>query len=804
MNKFDHQAIEKKWQSRWAETRAYQTPERPSHKQYVLDMFPYPSGAGLHVGHPLGYIGSDVYARMRRAQGHDVLHPMGWDSFGLPAENYAIKTGTPPAQTTEASIQRFRGQLSSLGLSYDWSRQLATHDPDYYRWTQWLFLKLYERDLAYQKEAPVNWCPKDQTVLANEQVIDGRCDRCGSEVTQRKLTQWFFRITEYADQLIDDLDGLDWPESTKLMQRNWIGRKEGVIIHHKVKDMDLVLDTFSAYPAWLFADTFIVIAPDHPVVAQLVDGTDYERSVAEFVDQSHTISQEDRLADRYEKKGIFTGRHVVDPLTGHELPIWLANFALLDFGTGIIRCSAHDPRDYDFAIKYTIPLREVVARTNDSEPMNAHGNQGVLVDSGLFTGRSINQALIDEMIHWFEKKQIGERHVTYRLRDWLVSRQRYWGAPIPIIHCPDCGAVPVPEGQLPVLLPTDVDFMPTGESPIARSKSFHQGVMCPKCSQPARRESDTLDTFVDSSWYFLRFTDPHNSNVAFDQSRVNQWLPVDTYVGGAEHTVLHLLYSRFITKALADMGYLAAREPFQMLRHQGMIIAEDGRKMSKSLGNVINPDDLQEKYGTDTLRAYEMFMGPFADSMPWSTRSMIGVRRWLDRVWQLQGKVASSQTDSAVVKAQTEQTVKKVTDDIEAFKFNTCISALMELSNALKSEPVISRSLFHRFLQLFAPFAPHLAEELFEATGGSGSIQVVPWPETDPALLAVERVTVAVQMNGKLRGTVEVAPDADEVTVMALAQSDEAIARSVTGQDLLKTIYIPGKVLNLVVKSRKT
>lgn len=801
MNKYDHQAIEKKWQQIWAEQGIYKTSDSPAKKFYCLDMFPYPSGVGLHVGHPRGYIGSDVYARLKRAQGYDVLHPMGWDSFGLPAENYAIKTGTPPAETTESNIRNFTRQLSSIGLSYDWDRELATHRPDYYRWTQWLFLKLYERDLAYQKEAPVNWCPKDQTVLANEQVIDGKCDRCGSEVIQRNLTQWFLRITRYADELIDALDTLDWPASTKTAQRNWIGRKEGVIVRHAVKDLDLTLETFSAFPAWLFADTFVVIAPDHPLVSELIAGTNAQQSVSDFLDEVHAISPEDRLADRYEKKGVFTGRFAVDPFTGVDMPIWLANFVLLDFGTGIIRCSAHDIRDYDFATKYDIPLREVVERIDPSQPVNAHDNQGVLQNSGPFTGRSIDDELIGDIKDWIEMQGFGRRHVTYRLRDWLVSRQRYWGAPIPIIHCQSCGAVPVPEDQLPVLLPTDVDFLPTGESPIERSASFHSGVTCPKCGELARRESDTLDTFVDSSWYFLRFTDSHNADAAFYSVKANQWMPVDTYVGGAEHTVLHLLYSRFVTKALADMGYVKAREPFQMLRHQGMIIAEDGRKMSKSLGNVINPDDLQEKHGTDSLRAYEMFMGPFAESMPWSTRSMVGVRRWLDKVWQLQRKVVTSHGDDQAIKAQLEQTVKKVTDDIEAFKFNTCISALMELTNSLKAESHISRSCFHRFLQLLAPFVPHITEELYELTGGDGTIQLLSWPTADESLLVVDVVTVAVQVNGKLRGTVELSPNATESKAVAQVKNDPVITKHLADQEITKVIYVPRKILNLVVKS---
>lgn len=801
MNRYDHRAIESKWQQEWASKGAYSTSERPKRKTYVLDMFPYPSGAGLHVGHPEGYTATDIVVRKLRAQGHDVLHPMGWDAFGLPAENYAIKTGTPPQETTTQSIARFRSQIQSFGFSYDWSREVNTSDPSYYRWTQWLFLLLYERGLAYQKEAPVNWCPEDQTVLANEQVIDGKCDRCGSAVIQRHLKQWFLKITDYADELVDALDALDWPEPIKAMQRNWIGRKQGVVIAHAVKDMDLSIDTFSAYPAWLFADTFIVLAPEHPAVRPLVAGTDAETEVSQFVEESASIAAADRTADRFEKKGVFTGRYALDPLRGIELPIWVANFALVDFGTGAIRCSAHDPRDYDFATKYAIPLNEVVARKLPHEPVNAHDNEGVLTNSGPFSGESISPKLVEKMVSWLEREGIARRETTYRLRDWLVSRQRYWGAPIPIVHCDKCGAVPVSKAELPVVLPTDVDFRPTGESPIARSTSFHAGVLCSRCGQPARRESDTMDTFVDSSWYFLRYADPHNASEPFAKSAVEAWLPVDLYVGGAEHAVLHLLYARFITKALADAGYLGIREPFAALRNQGLILGEDGQKMSKSKGNVINPDEIIEAHGADTLRVYEMFMGPFEDQKPWSTQSLIGIRRWLDRVWRLSDVVRPDATDTETAVLAVERAVKKVSNDIDAFKFNTAVSSLMIASNSLGDEVAISTKLFHRYLQLLAPFAPHLAQELYHQTGGDELIDFVPWPEPNSTLIRVQAARVPVQVDGKLRAVLHIDSSLDEVSVTELAKAEEGVKKHLEGREVVRTIYVPGKILNIISRN---
>ncbi len=803
---YDHKQIEAKWQQEWARTGAHRAPLESKKEQYILNMFPYPSGAGLHVGHPRGYVGTDVYARLKRAQGHDVLHPMGWDSFGLPAENYAIKTGTPPQETTTKSIDRFRTQFQMIGMSYDWDREIATSDPTYYRWTQWLFLKLYEHDLAYQKEAPVNWCPSCQTVLANEQVINGLCDRCQSEVIQRNLKQWFFRITKYTDELLEALNGLDWPERIKTIQRNWIGKKEGINIIYEVVDTKEAVTCFTTRPDTNFGATFVVLAPEHPFVQKIVSGelsTNEQVSVTDYVKKSLKKTERERQEEGRTKTGAFTGFSALNHLTNEAMPIWVSDFVLAGFGTGaVVGVPGHDKRDFEFAQAFDLPVRRVVvAPDGDTSEITqleqVQEDVGTMINSDFLDGLPIHQATV-KMMDYLEEKGWGERVTTYRLRDWLVSRQRYWGAPIPIIHCQTCGAVPAPEEQLPIMLPTDVDFRPTGESPIARSKSFHEGVTCPKCSLPARRESDTLDTFVDSSWYFLRFADPNNDREIFSHKSAQTWLPVDRYVGGVEHAVLHLLYARFITKAFTDIGLLEFREPFLSLRNQGFILAEDGRKMSKSLGNVVNPDDVIAEFGADTLRAYEMFMGPFTDTMPWSTRSMVGTRRWLDRVWNMHDRVETNCEDSDAAVRAVEQAVQKVTADIEAFHFNTAISTLMETSNLLQEQPSISRTLFCRYLQLLAPFAPHLASELWEKTGGEGTIEHALWPEADESKLISNTVTLVVQVNGKVRATLKVAKGLDETEALALAVADQRVVAHVGETRPAKVIYVQDKIINLV------
>jgi leucyl-tRNA synthetase len=796
MADYDHKQIEKKWQDEWLRSKIYTTNESlDKPKAYILDMFPYPSGSGLHVGHVEGYTATDIYSRFKRMQGFGVLHPMGWDAFGLPAENYAIKTGTPPRESTDKAIGNFTKQIKSLGLSYDWDRELGTHTPEYYRFTQWFFLFLFKNGLAEKRLAKVNWCSKDQTVLANEQTVSeegvkGVCFRCGTPVVQKELAQWFFKITDFADQLVDDLDTVDWPESTKTNQRNWIGRKEGVVVSHTVVDSDLTLDTFSAYPAWLFADSFIVIAPEHPLVTELTRGRPEEKEVGAFVAAVAKTTTEER-GDAKEKLGVFTGRYVEDPFRpGVRMPIWVANFAMMDFGTGIVRCSPHDERDFEFATKYGIPLRPVVG---DGEFVNAHDNVGVLNDSGPFTGRTITPELISEMVNWMEKEGIAKRKVTYRLRDWLVSRQRYWGAPIPIVYDPEGKPHAVPEEHLPWLLPTDVDYLPKGTAPLGTSKELLERTE-KIFGKGWRPEIDTMDTFVCSSWYFFRFVDPKNTNEFSSPEALKRWLPVDLYMGGAEHTVLHLMYARFFTKALQKHGFVSFGEPFLKLRHQGMILAEDGSKMSKSKGNVINPDDVVELYGADTIRLYEMFMGPIESMKPWNTKSIIGPRRFLDRVWRLLNKVSPTGESLGPV---IHQTVEKVTKDTASFGLNTAVSQMMICLNAFEEKQKVVQSEFETFLLVLAPYAPHITEELWEKLGHSASIHLEPWPTYDESKLVSDMVTVAIQVAGKTRGAVTVSRGAGEEEVLTAAHTVARIKAHLPVTPS-KTVFVKDRVLNVI------
>jgi|CXWL01.1.fsa_nt_gi leucyl-tRNA synthetase len=827
-NTYHHREIEKKWQKLWVTKKLFKAKEsdrRPKH--YILDMFPYPSGAGLHVGHPEGYTATDIISRYKRMKGFNVLHPMGWDAFGLPAENYAIKTKIHPEKSTLGNIKVFKRQIQELGFSYDWDREVATCLPDYYRWTQWFFSFLYREGLAYKKTALVNWCEGCQTVLANEQVINGQCDRCQHQVIQKELAQWFFKITDFLEDskqrgtvtsgLLNGLETIDWPESTKMGQRNWIGKKEGVIVHHQVEGMKLNLDTFSAFPAWLFADTFMVIAPEHPLVHELVKGTPEEKSVKAFIAESRKISVEDRNADRFEKKGVFTGRYALDPFNeGAKMPIWLANFALMDFGTGIIRCSAHDTRDHEFAQKYGLQMKEVVDRTDPNLPVDAHTNAGVLKDSGPFNGRSIDPQLIEEMLDWIQKKALGRRNVTYRLRDWLVSRQRYWGAPIPIVYDDKGNEYLIPDNELPVLLPKDVNFMPKGKSPLTSSKKFHNArdlkriekklkakKLMPKERKLVRRESDTMDTFVCSSWYQFRFMDPKNKKVFADKKMLKKWGPIDLYVGGAEHTVLHLLYSRFFTKALHRYGYINYDEPFTKLRHQGIILGEDGEKMSKSRGNVINPDEIIKNYGADTLRLYEMFMGPFEQMKPWSSKGVHGVYRFLQKIWRLTTEAPQTKKtpDERTLKI-THQTLKKVTHDIEEFKFNTAIAQMMIMVNHLQKQTAVPRKSLDILLICLYPFAPHMAEELWKSIKNKKKIMDQKWPKYDAKLAEEHIVNLPIQINGKLRAMIEVAIDIPQDEALQMAMQQAMVQKHIDGAELIKVIFIPGKILNLVVREK--
>lgn len=811
MAKYDHKELEAKWQKFWDESGLYKAVDDPSKKKlYVLDMFPYPSGAGLHVGHPEGYTATDIVSRKRRMEGWNVLHPMGWDAFGLPAENYAIKNGIHPRASTWKNIDNFRRQLKALGFSYDWSREVNTADPAYYRWTQWLFLFLYKKGLAYKKKAPVNWCESCRTVLANEQVIEGACERCRNQVIQKELAQWFFKVTEYADRLLDDLAKIDWPDKIKAMQANWIGRSEGLEIEFRglapIESADAVsakefsVTVFTTRPDTLYGVSYIVLAPEHPLVAELV-AEPQRANVERYIAAARTKSELERTGLEKEKTGVPLGVNAVHPLTGAEVPVWVADYVLANYGTGaVMGVPAHDERDFAFAGKYSLPVKFVIAppagRQHDDAA--AYTDAGVMVNSDAFNGLSSDDAKrkISDLI---ESKSAGKRQVNYHLRDWLVSRQRYWGAPIPIIYCETCGELPVPEEQLPVLLPDDVDFRPTGESPLARSQSFHDAV-CPRCRGKARRESDTMDTFVDSSWYFLRYPAPHDGDRAFSQHAVNYWCPVDLYVGGAEHAVLHLLYARFFTKVLCDHGLVGFDEPFQKLKNPGLILGEDGQKMSKSRGNVINPDDVVAEYGADTMRLYEMFMGDFEAAKPWDTKGILGVRRFLDRVWSLMHDVVHEKRSQVPPELERwlHKTIKKVSGDIEQFKFNTAISAMMIFLNEWGriggGDPAFAAT----FVKILSPFAPHLAEEMWQLLGMSGSVFNSSWPAFDEALTVDAAVELVVQINGKVRDKMTVPVGISEEDAKAAALASDKIKVLLAGKNIAGVFVVKGRLVNIV------
>ncbi len=799
--KYDHTAIEKKWQKKWVEHNVYATLEDSSKpKHYILDMFPYPSGEGLHVGHPRGYIATDVYSRKKRMEGFNVLHPMGWDAFGLPAENFAIKNKVHPRVAVEQNIARFKEQLSLIGLDYDWSREINTTDPAYYKWTQWVFLQMFKKGLAYESNEPVNWCPTDKTVLANEDVEpDGTCERCGTKVEKRPMRQWVLKITDYADRLLNDLDALPkWPEGVKEAQRNWIGRKEGVTISHVVEDTGIVLDTFSAYPAWLYADTFLVIAPEHPLVLELVQGTEYQKEVFDFIEEVKQTPEIERGAMNKEKKGVFTGRYAIDPVNeGVRMPIWIANFAMMGFGTGIIRCSAHDLRDFAFAQKYNIPLKEVVERKGE-DPINAHENAGILKDSGPFSGRPIDEEVIKEMKDWFVAQGYGKNTITYRIKDWVFSRQRYWGEPIPIIHCENCGVVPVPEDQLPVVLPEVESYEPTGtgESPLAAIEEW-VNTNCPTCGKAAKRETNTMPQWAGSSWYYLRYIDPNNSNALVDQKKEKQWMPADVYVGG-DHATRHLIYARFWHKFLFDLGVVSGEEPFPRLEFLGFILGPDGKKFAKRLKNGISPDTVIQQFGADSFRLYEMFIGPFENTTIWNPDGPVGTYRFLERVWKLVSKIDSEKkvcrTDALVHK-----TIRGVTEDIEAFKFNTAISKMMILANAFEKEEKLVANSYHILLKLLAPFAPHMTEELWHQLGETESIHTTTWPTYDQTIAKDDTVTIGVQINGKVKAELTVNVDADATALENAALSLPRIQELLNGKEPKKVIAVPGRVINIVI-----
>jgi leucyl-tRNA synthetase len=808
MDRYDPKQIEPKWQKVWRDERTWHVTndahDGPS--SYVLEMLPYPSGEP-HIGHLKVYSVGDAIAHYRRRQGHRVLHPMGYDSFGLPAENHAIKTGQPPRESTEASIRAFRDAFNALGVSIDWDREFATHQPEYYRWTQWLFLKLYERGLAYRQEAAVNWCPNDQTVLANEQVVDGRCERCGALVELKQLEQWFFRITDYADRLLDDLEGLQWPEHVKTMQRNWIGRSEGAEVVFHCESAGTDYPVFTTRPDTLFGATFFVMAPEHPDVLKLAGD---DPKVREYVNRALAESPEERGEEAREKTGVPLNRTVTNPATGEQIPMWVADYVLMEYGTGaVMGVPAHDDRDFEFATKFGLEIRRVV----ECGELPCTGD-GLMVNSGRFDGMN-NREAFDAIVDWLHSDGRAKRTVHYRLRDWLLSRQRYWGCPIPIVYCERDGMVPVPPDQLPVALPDVEDYAPKGRSPLAAAEDW-VNTTCPKCGGPARRETDTMDTFVDSSWYFLRYCDAHNDQEPFSRSAVDTWMPVDQYIGGVEHAILHLMYARFFTKALADLDLLGVQEPFERLFTQGMI-TRDGAKMSKSKGNVVSPMAYVEQFGADTARCYILFIGPPDQGADWSDSGIAGMNRFLARLWRLGVEVAgrtspseSPSGDATPVLRKAHWAIDKVTKDTgERFAFNTAISAVMELVNEVyahkdalyEDEAGASQVRFATATaaSLLFPFAPHLGSEVYEVVTGR-RVWEEPWPEADPTLLVSDTFELVVQVNGKLRDRLEAPADASREQQEEIARRSERVLAQLDGREIVKTVVVPGKLVNFVVR----
>jgi leucyl-tRNA synthetase len=810
--KYTPRDIEKKWQDRWEKDGIYKADENsPKPKYYALTMLPYTSG-DLHIGHWFNYVPPDVHARFRRMQGYNVMHPIGFDSFGLPAENAAIKQGIHPAQWTMQNVQRLRKQLKSIGAMYDWDREVITSQPEYYKWTQWFFLKLYENGLAYRRKAPVNWCPSCQTVLANEQVIDNKCERCGSVVIQENREQWFFSITKYADELMTH-ENIDWPEKVKIQQRNWIGKSTGAEISFAldipgVEEKEIKI--FTTRPDTAYGVTFMVLAPEHPLV-KTITVPEQRTAVDAYIEKSRQQTELERLSAEKEKDGVFTGAYAINRLNGEKVAIWIADYVLLGYGTGaVMAVPAHDERDFAFAKKYRIPVRVVIAPDgwDGKELQEAYTEPGTMINSAQFDGTP-SQEGITKVAAYLKEKGWGGPTVTYRLRDWLISRQRYWGAPIPMVYCNECGLVPVPEKDLPVLLPEDAEFKPHGESPLSTSKTFVT-TTCPKCGKPARRELDTMDTFMCSSWYFLRYCSPHYDKGPFDPEKVNYWMPVDLYTGGAEHAVMHLLYARFFNKAIRDFGLVRYNEPFSRLFNQGIIIREH-QKMSKSKGNVITPDSLVNTLGTDTVRAYLMFLGPWEQGGDWSDTGISGMSRWLNRVWSLVTEPyhSTSSDEKAVteLKRITHKTIRKVTEDLEKLRFNTMLSALMELTNfmiTIKTQGTIGNDAWNESVRalilMLAPSTPHLAEELWAMTGHTYSVHQQDWPAWNEELAKEEEIVLIVQVNGKVRDKINAAADISEDNAIALAKSSDKVRMHIEGKETVKEIYVPGKLVNIVVR----
>jgi leucyl-tRNA synthetase len=811
MPAYDPKKIEEKWNKKWLEDKTFKTADdSPKPKYYQLETFPYPSAAGLHMGHPKGYTAEDIHARYMRMRGREVLYTMGWDAFGLPTENYAIKVGKNPKEVATQNTDNFRRQVQMFGFSYDWDREIDTSSPEYYKWTQWLFIQFFKKGLAYRKDAKVNWCPKDQTVLANEQVIDGKCERCGTEIEEREMEQWFLKITDYADRLLDDLAGLDWPEATIKRQEDWIGRSNGALLKFPIADIqiagaDAAVEVFTTRPDTLFGATYLVLAPEHKLIDQLKPSIQNWAEMEKYRDETGHKTDRMRQETTKEKTGVeLKGVRAVNPANKEEVPVWIADYVLGSYGTGaIMAVPAHDERDLEFAKKFGLPVKGVVS-------------DGKLVSSGLFDG-----------VDWQDAKAKitafagGKMKTQYKLRDWSVSRQRYWGVPIPMVHCPNCGIIPVPESELPILLPDLKNYRPQGMPPLASSPAFIN-IKCPACRGDAKRDAETLDTFVDSSWYFLRYPDPHNAAAIFDKKKTEHWMPVDLYVIGAEHTVLHLLYSRFVTKFLHDEGYLSFTEPFLKLRHQGLIMGTDGAKMSKSKGNVVNPDEIVAEFGADATRLYLMFMGPFPDSTPWDAKGILGVERFLKRFWnyatelfEVKKKPDLNNTATDPLKRSAlHRAIKKIGEDIEAFKFNTAISALMILLNELTqvdekggSFVMLDNHDLEALVKIVHPFAPHMAQELWSLMGKKGYLDFEPWPAYDSALIAEENLTLVFQVNGKTKDSVSVdaAISEDDAKSMALANIKVKVAMAAAGGGGANTatpkriIYVEKKLVNIVI-----
>ncbi len=853
MESYDHRRIEKKWQKVWKATGLYRTKEGKGRKSYVLDMFPYPSGDGLHVGHPKGYIATDVYSRLKKMQGCNILHPMGWDAFGLPAENYAIKNKIHPAVAVRKNIKRFKKQLQCIGFNYDWDREINTTDPHYYKWTQWIFLQMFNRGLAYRSIEPINWCPSCKTGLANEDLEDGKCERCGSVVEKRAIPQWVLKITDYADRLLADLDKLNWPEYIKESQRNWIGRSEGVNLRFRVADMNLTFEMYDSIPQTHMAQTFTIIAPEHQKVRELVAGTPQEKSVLEFVERIKQRKAKGGFDHLNEMEGVFTGRYLEYLPAGRRLPIWVASYALVDYGTGIVNCSAHDERDFAFAKKYNIPLHPVLFPSDLEHAAKVKALEvfyrepgGILAEPLEFKGRGWGEAREDIVAHLVSKGW-AERKVNFKLRDWVFSRQRYWGEPIPLVYCEACrkrvenqkslilnpsqtkslkikdkglriqhfsigellnpGWIGVPEEKLPVKLPSVASYEPTGtgESPLATIESFVH-TKCPKCGSPARRETNTMPQWAGSCWYYLAYITKKTNRYALTAKRsLQKWLPVDVYVGGAEHATRHLIYARFWHKFLFDIGMVSTDEPFTRLQNVGLILASDGRKMSKRYGNVVNPDEIVERFGADSLRIYEMFMGPFNQSIAWNTDSLVGAARFLERVWRMKEKAQSTvhkdQAKNTELDSLLHQTIRKVRDDIEAFRFNTAISALMILLNALEKKTAILPETFKIFVKLLAPFAPHLSEELWAHLGYKKSVHLEPWPAYNETIAASAPIVIIVQVNGKNRGSFTATRGESKDRLQAAALALESVQKWMEGKTIPAVIVVPDRLVNIVLKA---